>query len=289
MKKTSIITLLFLVCFATTFATVDNSPVKTEERTEEDLKVRPEVNLGVNVDIILATPKVNENEKIYDFAELLTEEEEKLLKEQVDAYIGTTNLDACIVTISENDKISTRDYAADFYDYNYFGKGVANSGIILLLDMDNRKLYLVSTGRAMQYYNGARATACTDKGVLDLKGKNYYSALEKTFKKIDDYYGQGEVKGDGLEADPSSIILRVIIFGTIINAIFILINLHKHKGIRKKTTATQYLKENESKINDRKDQFLTTHTSKTSRSSSSSGGGFSGSSGVGHSGGGSSF
>ena len=52
----------------------------TYSRTTTDLKVPKKIKYKSSMEHnVLLTPSVNANEKIYDFAELLTEEEEKQL------------------------------------------------------------------------------------------------------------------------------------------------------------------------------------------------------------------
>ena len=46
---------------------------------------------------VLNTPAVDANDKIYDFAEVLTDEEEQILKEKINNFIKETKMDMVIV------------------------------------------------------------------------------------------------------------------------------------------------------------------------------------------------
>ena len=46
------------------------------------------------------TKKVDASEKIYDFSDILTDEEEQLLKVKIDQFIQDNNMDMVIVTDS---------------------------------------------------------------------------------------------------------------------------------------------------------------------------------------------
>ena len=86
------------------------------------------------------TPVVDETKKIYDYANLITDEEEIELYNKVQEFINKYNMDMVIVTINSNPKSSSMEYADDFYDYNNFGKGTNKSGLLFLIDMQNRKI-----------------------------------------------------------------------------------------------------------------------------------------------------
>ena len=95
-----------------------------------------------NLDNVMRTPAVDASEKIYDFSELLTDEEEKELKNQIDSFIEKNNMDLVIVTTNFSYLVDSEneEYAADFYDYNDFGMNVKNnSGILLLRNSNSEK------------------------------------------------------------------------------------------------------------------------------------------------------
>ena len=101
--------------------------------------------------------KVVENTvKVIDDAELLTNEEETKLYKQVQKYIEKYNMDMVIVTINHNNKASSMEYADDFYDYNNYGIGDDKSGVLFLIDMQKRKMWISTTGSAIEIYNDVR-------------------------------------------------------------------------------------------------------------------------------------
>ena len=87
------------------------------------------------------TPTVDASEKVYDFAELRSDSEEKSIYNEITGLIDEYNLDAAVVTINYNNKSSAKSYAEDFYDYNDFGVGSTKDGLIFLIDMDNREMF----------------------------------------------------------------------------------------------------------------------------------------------------
>mgnify|MGYP002859911739 CR=1 FL=1 len=67
-----------------------------------------------------AVETVDSSLKIYDYGELLTDEEEVYLKGLIDEYIEKYDMDLVIVTKKDYYGDMKR-YAQDFYDYNTFG------------------------------------------------------------------------------------------------------------------------------------------------------------------------
>ena len=68
------------------------------------------------------TEEVDTSKKIYDFANLLTEDEEKEIFQLEEKFIEKNNLDISILTLDNNPYgntlDATRTYAIDFYNYN---------------------------------------------------------------------------------------------------------------------------------------------------------------------------
>ena len=118
-------------------------------------------NIDSKLSYIMKTKKVDATEKIYDFADILTDEEEQKLKEQIDQFINNNNMDMVIVTDSfayTNDS-QNEAYADDFYDYNDFGMTFEyNSGVLLLRNANPSDPYyhMSTTGNAQLYLNDSR-------------------------------------------------------------------------------------------------------------------------------------
>lgn len=253
------------------------------------------------------TPEVDSTKKIYDFAELLTEEEEQKLYEMASDYISKYNMDMVLVTINENpyglSERSTELYAQDFYDYNNFGIGNTYDGIIFLIDMSNRYPYISTTGEAILTYDDERVDAMHDSAYDYLASAEYYKAFEAYVEKASNYAASGVpesnkyycIDKDGeyykCKSEPKKVNWLVTILASCFGSFVpLLIHLRKYRGIKLATNANSYLKS--TVMTNESDTFLTTFTTRTRRSSDSgghSGGGSSisrGSSGRSHGGGG---
>lgn len=231
------------------------------------------------------TPLVNEEEKIYDFADLFTEEEEEALYKNAKQFIGECNLDIVIVTINENNKGSAMEYADDFYDYNSFGTGEKDSGILFLIDMYNRKLWISTTGKAISIYN-SEIDPILDDCIVPMKNSEYFKCANTFITSSKESY-KSVKRGKWLGGFTFAIIISLAV-----PTIFCLVKKSKHKAIKLATNANTYLEKESVNIIKSRDNFVRTYTSRVARvesSSSSGGGSHSGSSGASHGGGGRSF
>ena len=305
MKK--IYSLILSIIMISTFSLASTT---TYERTPDNLQVASDIEVTPsNLNSILTTPKVNEEEKIYDFADLFTDSEEELLYEKVTSFISQTDLDMAIVTIDDNPKYYAEYYADDFYDYNYFGKGSKHDGLLFLIDMDTREMYISTCGQALLMYDDYRIERILDATYDKIVDGDYYGCAESFVNSALYWFNSGipssnmgyYIDENGKPArDPNykapvftGTSLTVIgIIALIIALIVTGVKKSKHTTIKKATTATEYMKSKN--LTKKLDNFLTTHTSSVyiPPSSSSSGGGSSyhrSSSGRSHGGGGRHF
>lgn len=246
------------------------------------------------------TPSVSSEEKIHDFANLLSEEEKELLKEEISRFVNKSNMDFVIVTISENPYGSTDvgenynynapvDYAVDFYDYNGYGKRTNRAGIILLLDMQNREIVYDVSGDAILYYDDDRKDGIIAKVGPNLTSEKYFDALKEGILMSEDFFQKGIPTSNqdycvNEEGYYYKCVKRVSLeipglLSLIITAIVVSVHLKKYRGIKLSLTANDYLK-GENKKN-ATDKFINTFTTSVRIRSDSSGGFGGGSSGGG--------
>ena len=304
MKKCFKIFLLFLVLFLP-YIKVDAS-TNTYVRTYENWLVPNDIVVdSSNMSSVLSTPAVNAEEKIYDFASLLTSQEEVILYDEVIQFIEKSNLDLAIVTVSDYDKICSYEdcsqvYADDFYDYNSFGLGDDYSGLLFLVDMKNREIYISTTGKAMDMYNDIRIDKILDAIYTEFGSDKYFEGITKFMTIIENYDTMGlpsnidskyAISADGeiYRKFPWLIVLGV---PSVITIIVMGILISKNKMVKVATTSREYLEKGSINIKVVRDVLTSSHTTSTPIShSSSSGGGssHSGSSGRSHGGGGHHF
>lgn len=252
---------------------------------------------------ILKTPAVDAKEKIYDYADILTDEEETSLKEKFDAFSNTINMDMVLVTTdSYYSEAENEEYATDFYDYNDFGLDYPNnSGLIFLRNANEIDPYyaIYTFGDAQLYYNSSRIDTVLDSIYEEIHSGAYIFGLEKAIDIMTQQYHSGISKElRNYKVDEKGYLYEiytvpwvpVLIFSIIVTLIVLLILIKKNRMVMKAHDAAGYLDKKSLSITIKQDKYITSHTSSYTVSSSSSGGGgfssSSGSSGGGHGGGG---
>lgn len=243
--------------------------------------------------------------KVYDYAQVLSVEEENSLKQSVNNYISNYNMDMVLVTVKYHTKTSTKIYSEDFYDYNNFGVGNTKDGIIFVIDFNfgYTDIYISTTGEAIRMYDDYRIDNMLDD-IASQKNNGYYSMFNSFINNAGRYASYGipdsnnntYINSNGDYIVKTSIFAKIIIpfiIAIIVSSIVLGILIYKNRMIRKSINAKYYLKEGSLQYNTHIDKFLTTHTTSvrinTSSSSSGRSGGSSvsrGSSGRSHGGGG---
>lgn len=228
--------------------------------------------------------------KVYDYAQVLTSNEETELKTMADNYIDTYNMDMVLVTVKYHQKFNTQEYAQDFYDYNDFGIGNTKDGIIFVIDFTfgYTDIYISTTGEAIRLYDDYRIDRMLDN-IAYKKDKGYFEMFKSFINDSSSYAKMGvpasnsntviDSNGDLVykETLPWGVIIIVSLF---VPSLIVGILIAKNKMVKKSTNAHYYIKNGSIVINNRSDRFVTTHTSsvRINDSSSSSGGRVGGSS-----------
>ena len=189
MKKylITLITIIFI------FPVLVNASTTTYERTKDNLRVPDKVNYKDRMyNNVISTPAVNTEEKIYDFADLFTDEEEADIYRMIMNYKNSTNLDLAVVTINDNNKGSAMVYADDFYDYNDFNL----NGSLYLIDMDTREFYISTSGTALLYYNDYRIEYTLSSMDYSMINGEYKESINILTNNLIRFYNEGIPEGN---------------------------------------------------------------------------------------------
>ena len=189
--KQKVLNYLFLVPLLLLPIKVNALPT-TYQRTDADMRVPKDVEVTeFNKEAIKNTPSVEKSEKIYDFADLFTEEEEQDLKKTINEYIIDKKVDAIIVTTTNLNGYTIKDYAYNFYDYNDFSA----TGVIFVIyiNNDHPEIYMgnsgPSTSKIFKAYNDARISEILQYVYNKyLREKRYYECSKEYIRIIDAYY-----------------------------------------------------------------------------------------------------
>lgn len=300
--KLTLIIVTFISAYILLPTTV-NAEVTTYNREElKNYGVNKKWNINTNnKDNILKTYAVDSNQKIYDFSNILTDEEEQKLTERMHNFTEKYKIDIVILTdnyqYTEDSQNTT--FATDFYDYNDFGINYEKyDGVMLFRNTYEQNPYFdaYSFGNAQLYFYDTRLSNTLDYIYDDIHNEAYYSGFNKFIDKMEEYYNEGKLtdyyvdeSGFLQKQKTASYYLKMIglsmIIALVITGIIIYTLIKKNKMVLKATKATVYMNKEKSKITNVQDNFITSNTtSYVISSDTSSGGGHSSS--VGSSGGG---
>lgn len=302
MKKNVILSILLFflginICNAT----------QTYDRNElENYGVNKDIKItNSNLDDILDTKAVDADLKVYDFAEIIDEDDEEKLRKLALEFYDKTGFDLVIVTDSfyNYDDEDNYAYAQDFYDYNDFGiDDEYYSGVLILRNAyPSYPFYSIRLfGEAQLYFAGERTEDMLDRTASYIANKNYTTAFTKVIEDLNDYYEDGissEFKGYKIDENGKLIapyrfpLLIALLVPGLFTFFYISHYVNKNKMVFKARLANDYLDNDSVTYRVRDNRFLHTTTRVIPKSTGHSGGGgshggFSGSSGRSSSGGG---
>lgn len=263
--------------------------------------------LGLTTTLVASTPRVN------DLANLLSLDEIENLEQSLDLLTETYQMDIVIVTTNDAQGKTAEAYADDFYDEHGYGYGNNYDGALFLIDMQNRKFHISTSGLAARYLSNARIVSLKQAVTSPLSIGDYYGACNTFISNVEKYFKSGipansplnfeggkkpftDEYNNPLEVTDYLICAGIALLAGLLVA-FIVRSIVSYMYKHPRHTVPATLPENSSvRYSEKQDHFISTHTTKTKIQSSGSGGGGGGgssmhrsSSGRSHGGGGGSF
>lgn len=222
-------------------------------------------------------------ERVFDYGDVLTEQEEAKLRALIAKREKQTGCDIVLVTLNESLKDYARMiepnvrysefvrvYAEDFYESNNFGYDIPDGDGAILVDNwyreDDGSVYtwLCTTGKAQSAYSDASMDHLLDNVYVYVE-RDPYRAY-KTY--VNDFYHDMM----GINVVHVNVPRSVPWFaGIIASVIFVIANLAGKKGV-KTTTANTYVNGSEPLFRVREDRFLRKSVTQRKIESSSGGG-----------------
>lgn len=207
--------------------------------------MRKNVKKWICLLVLLAAMTVNgtvlvnaEGARVFDQAGLFAPEEVQQLETEITALEERIQYDVVVVTADDAGGKSAMEYADDFYDENGFGTGTEKSGVLLLIDMDNRELWISTSGDMIDILTDARIDSILDDVYEGMADENYVKAAENFLEKTEYFVEQGVEAGQyryDTEKDKLSLAEAIVIgvlAGALISGITCLIIVSRYKGKR---------------------------------------------------------
>lgn len=219
---------------------------------------------------------------VKDFMGYLSESEAEKLQAEIDNIKNTYNLDAVIVITDNTGGKSSMAFADDYYDNNGYGVGNDYSGLLMLVNMQIREVWISTTGRAIDIFTDSRISKMTNNVASSLSSGNYSSACIIFLWDVEKYakagIPAGQYRSDSGSYEPLSykdrvfILMKsfpVYIFAFIVALIATLLVSFTSKGKITISNRT-YEKSGSFALTAKIDNFIREHTSRTRIQSSSS-------------------
>ncbi len=233
---------------------------------------------------------------ICDAADLLTEEEEMALEAQAQALLDTYAMDVVILTVETLDGRLPQEYADDYFDNAGYGAGEDRSGMLLLLSMEERDLYISTHGDGIYVLTDYGIQVSTDEMVTYLSAGDYYGGFQLWLDVLPTYFdafqagspidGYADESGDYYhgtqeelvyyEEDVTPSILLSLMVGLPVGGITLLVMRFSMNTKRAQHSAGSYLKDGSYKLTRCQDMFLYSQVTKTPRVQKTDSGGHSG-------------
>ena len=237
--------------------------------------------------------------RLIDSAELLTESQQSELLSTLDEFSERQQADIVVVTVDSIGDKTPMEYADDFYDYNGYGFGENNDGVLLLISMEERDWWISTTGYGITALTDAGIDYISESFLSDLSDGDYLAAFMTYAELCDEFFTQaktGEPYDVGnLPKEPFDLFMNLLIalaIGLAVAFIVTGIMKGKLKSVHSEYSAGNYVRANSLNLTQNTDLFLYTQTTRREKPKESSSGGSSthtSSSGTSHGGGGGKF
>lgn len=136
-----------------------------------------------------------QSDNVRDDLDYLTAEDVQKVQALIDQTVIDHELDIGIVITADTQGKSSRDFADDYYDNNGFGSGTDYSGLLMLINMEEREVWISATGRAIDIFTDSRISGMTDNIAGFLAEGSYYDACLQFVDEVAYFAAQGVPQG----------------------------------------------------------------------------------------------
>jgi len=215
---------------------------------------------------------------IYDEANLLSEDDEASLMARLEKYSSKYSADIAIVTTNDAGGMSSQAYADAYAEK--IGQSMSRDeypGILFLIDMDNRQIYMATQGQAINYYDDYRINKVLDNCYNHITDGDYKGTCEAFLKGVRDYMGRSTSKSARMDA--FGVLIRLLI-AVVIGAVVTFAMVFRRGG-SVTTNSRTYFDASGSHLDAQEDRFMNRTVTRRHIEKPKSGGGHGGSGGGG--------
>jgi len=148
----------------------------------------------------LGSVALADEQRVFDYSEVIPPASELLLEETIVQLRQETNLDWAILTVDNAGGASSREVADNFYLNNGLGVGADYSGALFLIDFDNGEIYITTCGKAIDYITDSRREEIFDQ-CFDQVAEGSYTSAAMTFLECGEEFVAAGVPQDHYYVD----------------------------------------------------------------------------------------
>lgn len=217
-----------------------------------------------------------QNPAIVDDAGYLMQSELASLSKELDEVREKYGFEVAIYTESDMTSSTAEASADDIYDYQGYGAGENDDGIMLYICSDTREYHFTTHGKGLNYFNANGLAYLESKVVPHLSENDYYEAFEEYIETAEELL---QMATDGKPYNEKQYSMKYL-FGVIIVCLIaplLIAFLMMRKKLKKMKTAVEndyaanYIKPGSMNLTTSRDLFLYSRITKTERPKSSSG------------------
>lgn len=214
-------------------------------------------------------------QKVFDYADLLTTEEEAELQQMAEAMVNDWAMDLAFLTTYGTEGLPVREYGAQFYIEQDLGVGADYDGVIFVVDMESREAQIVTSGKAIDIFTDYYLEKMWNNMQSDfadgyyfwgmetlVNDMNYYNAEYQKYLTDPDYVSEYEQE---MSDEPVSDVLLVgaAVISLIAAKISVAFKKSRHNNVRPYSAGEAYLKQNGFYLSTDKNIFANTRTTMT--------------------------
>lgn len=210
--------------------------------------------------------------RLVDNANILQASEKTTLTNRLNEISQRQNVDVVVVTVNSIGSKDMHTFATDFYVNNHYGMGSNDDGVLLLINMKDRKFQIVAHGYGSVAFTNAGMDYVIDQLGTKFKKKNYSGAINDFATLSDNFISKAK---SGAAYDKHNLPKKAFDFGknilislgagAAVAAIVLFILYKQMKNVAMKATADDYLKKDSLKVTQSRDVYLYTHTDRRAK------------------------
>lgn len=128
---------------------------------------------------------------VFDEAGLFSDSEIEHMDEEIRELKNETDMDYVVLTISDALGKTSREYADDYYESIGVGTHGNYSGMLYLIDMDNREIWISTEGDMLRYLTDERIDVILDHAFAEISDGNYADSAHSVLQDVSSYITSG--------------------------------------------------------------------------------------------------